>query len=167
MEKKYGMGKAYLAPLNSDSEVRGVVHFIPEGRKKMRVEAHVKGLKPNSLQGFHVHEFGDCSDAEGMKAGGHFDPTGHKPHGGPHSAKRHLGDLGNLESDALGQAAYRQVFSGMNLFGWRGVLGRSVVVHIDPDDLESQPAGASGDRVACAVIGYVRQQEKEKDTLDE
>jgi len=33
-----------------------------------------------------------------------------------------------------------------------GILKRSVVIHADPDDYKSQPAGNSGKRVACGVI---------------
>jgi Cu-Zn family superoxide dismutase len=36
--------------------------------------------------------------------------------------------------------------------GPAGILGRSVVIHADPDDYQSQPAGNSGRRVACGVI---------------
>jgi Cu-Zn family superoxide dismutase len=32
------------------------------------------------------------------------------------------------------------------------VIGRTVVVHLDPDDFTSQPAGMSGERIACGVI---------------
>jgi Cu-Zn family superoxide dismutase len=36
--------------------------------------------------------------------------------------------------------------------GETNILGRSVVIHADPDDTKSQPAGNSGKRVACGVI---------------
>ena len=36
--------------------------------------------------------------------------------------------------------------------GPAGLAGRSVVVHRDPDDYRSQPAGNSGARVACGLI---------------
>jgi Cu-Zn family superoxide dismutase len=42
--------------------------------------------------------------------------------------------------------------SGLSLSGATGVVGRSVVVHADPDDYKSQPAGNSGKRIACGVI---------------
>jgi len=32
------------------------------------------------------------------------------------------------------------------------VIGKAVVVHRDPDDYKSQPAGNSGPRIACGVI---------------
>jgi Cu-Zn family superoxide dismutase len=36
--------------------------------------------------------------------------------------------------------------------GPTGILGKSVVVHRDPDDYKSQPAGNSGPRIACGLI---------------
>jgi Cu-Zn family superoxide dismutase len=32
------------------------------------------------------------------------------------------------------------------------VIGHSVIIHQNPDDYRSQPAGASGKRLACGVI---------------
>jgi Cu-Zn family superoxide dismutase len=36
--------------------------------------------------------------------------------------------------------------------GPTSILGRAFVIHADPDDHKSQPAGNSGKRVACGVI---------------
>ncbi|NCV73319.1 MAG: superoxide dismutase family protein, partial [Burkholderiaceae bacterium] len=36
--------------------------------------------------------------------------------------------------------------------GPAGIVGRSVVIHRDPDDYKSQPAGNSGPRIACGLI---------------
>ena len=38
---------------------------------------------------------------------------------------------------------------------WK-IIGRAVIVHAKEDDLKSQPSGESGERVACGVIGRVR-----------
>ena len=57
----------------------------------IKIEADITGLTPGK-HGFHVHEFGDCSMMDGTCAGGHFNPDG-KPHGGPDSAERHVGEL--------------------------------------------------------------------------
>lgn len=55
-------------------------------------------------------------------------------------------------ANAAGEARFSGVVSGLTLSGPNGVVGRSVVIHADPDDYKSQPAGNSGKRVACGVI---------------
>jgi Cu-Zn family superoxide dismutase len=58
----------------------------------------------------------------------------------------------NLVANAAGEAKFSAVISGLSLSGATGVVGRSVVIHADPDDYKSQPAGNSGKRIACGVI---------------
>jgi Cu-Zn family superoxide dismutase len=31
-------------------------------------------------------------------------------------------------------------------------MGRAVIIHRDADDMKTQPAGASGERIACGII---------------
>lgn len=62
----------------------------------------IEGLDANADRGFHIHEFGDNSNGC-TSAGGHFNPHG-KNHGGPTAADRHVGDLGNVKTDASGTA---------------------------------------------------------------
>ncbi len=66
--------------------------------------------------------------------------------------ERHGGDMPNLLANAAGEARFSGEISGLSLSGASGVVGRSVVVHADPDDYKSQPAGNSGKRIACGVI---------------
>jgi Cu-Zn family superoxide dismutase len=99
-----------------------------------------------------VHEVGDCSAADATSAKGHFNPAG-KSHGHHGGAERHAGDMPNLRADASGSASYAGELSMLSLGGdANGIVGRSVVIHADPDDYKSQPAGNSGKRVACGVI---------------
>ncbi len=133
-----------------DSGVTGKATFKVMADGKVHVDADVSGLTPGK-HGFHVHEFGDCSAADGMSAGGHFNPEGHD-HGAP-GAKSHPGDFGNLEADANGRATLALVLDqGTVDAGPVGIVGRGLIVHADPDDLTSQPVGKAGARVACAVI---------------
>src|ERR1043166_8219189 len=67
-----------------------------------QVAAEIENLTPGK-HGFHIHDKGDCSAADAASAGGHFNPT-HKQHGGPDSAERHAGDLGNIDADPSGKA---------------------------------------------------------------
>ena len=76
--------------------------------------------------------------------------AGHGHHGG---AERHAGDMPNLVADASGKAMLSAELDMLSLTeGPTGILKRSVVIHADPDDYKSQPAGNSGKRVACGVI---------------
>ena len=117
----------------------------------------IVGLAPGN-HGFHVHEFGDCTAADGSSAGGHFNPT-NQPHAGPDADARHVGDMGNIEADASGAAKLDYLDHSMSLANDdRSIIGRSVVVHAKADDFKSQPAGDSGARVACGVIGRAKSQ---------
>jgi Cu-Zn family superoxide dismutase len=140
---------AVLHPLG-DSDVTGTVTFA-RAEDGIQVLAAIRGLEPG-LHGFHIHEFGDCSAPDGKSAGGHFNPAG-APHGGPMSAKRHVGDLGNITADVSGQAQLEVVDPQLELEGPNSIIGRAVVVHGKVDDLTSQPSGAAGARIACGVIG--------------
>jgi Cu-Zn family superoxide dismutase len=146
---------AVLHP-TAENKVSGTVTFTEEA-DGVRVQADITGLSPGK-HGFHVHEFGDCTAADLASAGGHFNPT-NKPHAGPDAAQRHAGDMGNVEADASGAAKLDYVDHEMSLTNdERSVIGRSVIVHAKADDLKSQPAGDSGARIACGVIGRAKSQ---------
>ena len=133
------------------NNVQGTVVFT-QTEEGVRVEASISGLDANSEHGFHIHEYGDCRAADGTSAGGHFDPDD-MPHGGPDDEMRHVGDLGNLQTDADGNATANFVDSRLQLSGMMSILGRGVIVHAERDDLESQPVGAAGARLGCGVVG--------------
>lgn len=133
------------------NKTQGIVSFTKvEGGVKIVAEVH--NLTPGS-HGFHIHEFGDCSSPDGMSAGGHFNPKGSK-HGAPDGLDRHAGDLGNLVADDQGVAHYERVDNVITLEGPDTIVGRSVVVHANADDFQTQPTGNAGGRVACGVIEH-------------
>lgn len=149
----WGSGAKATAKLEptKGSSVRGTANF-EQRRDKVRVAANVSGLRPNSEFGFHIHEIGDCSSGDGMSAKGHFNPFG-KPHGHPGSSERHGGDLPNLKSDAYGNANYIADLDGVTVTaGAASIVSRSLIVHVQPDDYETQPTGNAGARSACGVI---------------
>jgi Cu-Zn family superoxide dismutase len=144
---------AVLSPTQG-SKVTGIITFKRLDNGGMKVTGHVEGLTPGD-HGFHIHEFGDCSAADGASAGGHFNPEGHN-HAGPEVSKRHEGDLGNLTADSHGVAKYDRVFPDMKFRGQNGIVGRGIIVHEKADDLKTQPTGGAGARVACGVIGVAK-----------
>ena len=141
---------AMLEPTKG-SNVRGKVDFEQRG-DKVRVVASISGLRPNGEFGFHIHEAGDCSSGDGMSAKGHFNPFG-KPHGQHGNAERHGGDLQSLKSDASGNASVSFDTDIVTVApGPASVVGRGLIVHVQPDDYKTQPTGNAGARSACAVI---------------
>ena len=117
------------------------------------IKGTITGLEPGK-HGFHIHEFGDLS--KGCKsAGAHYNPDG-VDHGDLEQG--HVGDLGNITADDSGTATFKIVAKRIDLLGDSSVIGRSIVVHSDVDDLgkggdeESLKTGNAGDRLACGVI---------------
>ncbi len=139
---------AVLAPTKAaGGNVAGTI-VLKQEKGYVLVQGEVTGLKPGK-HGFHIHMFGDQRSADGMSLGGHYNPAGH-PHGGPDSKEHHGGDLGNITADDSGKAEVAARAAGVEL---HHILGRSIVVHADADDLKSQPAGNAGARIASGVIG--------------
>ena len=144
----------------NDGKVKGSVHFYEEG-KKVLVKGKIKGLKKNFKHGFHVHQAGDLSEkCKSMCA--HFNPT-NKKHGGRESKERHVGDLGNIESDQNGTALINFYDKVIKLRGKHSIIGRGLVIHSGTDDLglgghsDSLTTGHAGKRLACSVIGYAKE----------
>lgn len=152
-----------LTPTNNQDlpGVTGTITFT-QTKSGVLVVAEVTGLTPNGKHGFHVHQWGDISGADGKATGGHYDPTGEADHGLPdahehdgethHMTGGHAGDFGNLEADENGVASYSKTFEDISLTDKNAVLGRAIIVHIKEDD-GGQPTGNAGARVAQGVIG--------------
>ena len=127
-------------------QIIGHINFF-QGQDGLVIEAEVFGL-PNSdsgFFGFHIHGEGDCRGEGFPNTGAHFNPGGtHHP--------RHAGDLPPLLSDH--GKAYMKVYTDRFHIG--EIIGRSVIIHSAPDDFRSQPAGNSGEKIACGVIRDLR-----------
>ncbi|HTQ37309.1 MAG TPA: superoxide dismutase family protein [Steroidobacteraceae bacterium] len=139
-------------PAKRTNNISGTLQLVT-GTDGVLITGDIMGLKANSTHGFHVHENGDCSGTDFKSAGGHFNPD-NQMHGNPDSTMHHLGDLPNIKADAKGIATVNATVKGATLGdgGPHDILGKSLVVHAKADDYKSQPAGNSGDRIACGVI---------------
>ena len=124
------------------TEVDGTVYVYGE----------ISGLTPGQQHAMHIHEFGDATSTDGMKAGGHYNPE-EKPHGLPGTDARHAGDLGNLKANEEGKTVYRAEFQNISLTGPKNpIIGRGVIIHAKPDD-GGQPVGNAGPRIGFGTIG--------------
>ena len=139
-----------VAVVNAN-KIQGFVLFT---QKDSHVSIHVeiKGLTPNHKHGFHIHESGDLREGCNSCCA-HYNPT-NTTHSGLEGG--HSGDLGNIKTDNKGQCGST---IQTNKFTVQEILGRSIIIHQDEDDLgkgnfdDSHTTGHSGARIACAVIG--------------
>jgi Cu-Zn family superoxide dismutase len=142
--------QAMLAPKSGNMTLAGSAMFSGE-KGQVQVVVNVTGA-PAGMHGLHIHETGDCSAADAMSAGGHWNPSMHM-HAAP-GATAHLGDLGNITIDAAGSGTVTmtnpawEVGTGTPM----DVIGKAVIVHAMPDDLMTQPTGNAGGRIGCGVI---------------
>ena len=155
------MNNQCIAVAVFDGKVKGTVHFIDNYTKNIIIDVNLTGLKKQSYHGFHIHEAGDLTDkCDSMCS--HFNPH-NKQHGCPGSNERHVGDLGNLITDKNGFCKYSFADNVIKLRGKNNIIGRGLIIHADPDDCgqgnneESLITGNAGKRIACAVIGYAKE----------
>jgi Cu-Zn family superoxide dismutase len=117
------------------------------------IKLQLKGVTPGE-HAFHVHAVGKC-EGSFESAGPHFNPTNHKH--GMLSGEGHAGDMPNLHVPQSGELSVEVVNSAISLEKGKpnSVFdndGSSLVIHAKADDYKSDPAGNSGDRIACGVI---------------
>lgn len=154
-----GMLQAQVVLMNEGGGT-GVAGTIMISQKRMggsRLTGTVTGLTEGK-HGFHIHtDLVNPGDSCSV-AGGHYNPATND-HAGPSVEKRHVGDLGNIVADASGTAIV-DIEAPMVFIDKKGVsvLGRSIVIHADADDLglggatSSTTTGNAGARVACGTI---------------
>ena len=140
-----------------DSNIKGNIIFREYKLKKhTEIIIDISNV-PEGLHGFHIHQSGDLREGCSSLCA-HYNPT-NKQHGGREDTERHIGDLGNITAKKNG--IVKSIFTDkkIKLSGKYSIVGRSVVIHADEDDLgkggnkESLKTGNAGKRIACGVIG--------------
>ena len=135
--------------------IRGTVVF-KEAVGGTHIQADIAGLPQTQTNffAFHLHS-GNCggtpvSDSSGTvtdyfpQSGGHYNPTD-QPH------PNHAGDFPVLlASPTKGGSAHLSFFTPRFTVG--EAVGRAVIIHDQPDDYRTQPAGDSGMKIACGNV---------------
>jgi len=136
----------------SGSTLVGTATFTAEGDNKVKLDIEVTGAPPGE-HAVHLHEKGDCSAPDAMSAGEHWNPT-NEAHGKWGSAPFHLGDIGNMKvgDDGRGSLSFTADKWTIGTGAMDDVVGHSIVIHGQPDDFTTQPAGAAGTRLGCGVV---------------
>lgn len=136
-------------------QINGDVWFLDGPDRGTYILVHVEGLppyRPGELGkppigpfGFHIHSGSTCivgnPENPFLSAGEHYNPN-NQPHG------NHAGDLPNLFS--MDGKAIMVFYT--NRFCPLQVIGKTIIIHENPDDSRTQPSGNSGLRLACGEI---------------
>jgi len=132
-------GMVTFREVASGTEVCVEVEGLPEYQPAQ------DGQQPVGPHGFHIHENGSCQVGEPenpfQAAGGHWNPT-NQPHG------NHAGDFPVLFSNH----GYTKMCFITDQFNIGDIIGKSVIIHENPDDYRTQPSGNSGKRLGCGII---------------
>jgi superoxide dismutase, Cu-Zn family len=138
---------------NSDGKAVGTAG-LRETKQGVLVSLQISAL-PAGLHAVHIHGTGKCEAPAFTSAGGHFNPLNMK-HGLKSSDGPHAGDLPDLYVNKDGTGRYEALMESITLSAGKTSVfdadGSAIVVHALPDDNSSDPAGNSGDRIACGVI---------------
>ena len=146
-----GQAQAQAAMKDAQGKDLGTITLTqyPQG---VLIHGELDGLKAG-WHGIHIHENGACTP-NFAAAGGHFNAGGGQH--GIDAAPMHVGDLPNIQASEAGKTAFEHVSHQVTLGEGQASLfkagGTSIVIHANPDDYTSEPAGNSGDRIACGVI---------------
>jgi superoxide dismutase, Cu-Zn family len=141
--------EATAAMVNQAGDSVGTV-ALKQGPHGTHLHARLTGLPPGT-RAIHVHEVGTCDPPDFQSAGGHYDPD-NRAHGFFNPDGYHAGDLPNIhvpESGMLEVEFFNERLKVDDVFDDDGT---SVVIHTEPDDYRTDPAGQAGTRIACGVI---------------
>ena len=134
----------------------GGVALMSQHEHELRIVIDVVGASPGA-HGVHVHDALSCGELEALGQGHHFNPD-RASHGDPRDTQHsHAGDLGNILVDAQGNGHLEFTTRRLSIaIGERDIVRRVITISEARDDFTSQPYGASGPLIACALICEAR-----------
>ena len=145
----YPSASAQIQGSPSCPEIRGTVWF-QQREKGVLVTAEIRGLPDcdgkSGIHAMHIHSGTCCTGNKSdpfADADGHYNP-GNCRH--PY----HAGDMPPLF--ACNGFAWLSFWT--ERFTVREIIGKTVIIHRNPDDFTTQPAGNAGEKIACGVIRW-------------
>ena len=124
-------------------QLSGCIRFYQQ-KGCVLIVAEIFGLPRESetgFFGFHIHQGESCSGTDFSETGSHYNPV-------DQIHPKHTGDLPPL----MGCRGNAYLAVKTNRFTVRDIIGKTVVIHSDPDDFHTQPAGNAGKKIACGMI---------------
>lgn len=134
------------------ADIRGITRFY-QTKQGVLVVTSVSGLPASSdkcaqpIFAFHIHEGNKCTGTNEDYFANAM--THYNPYNCPHPY--HAGDMPPLFG-ADGNA-FSAFFT--KRFNVTDIIGKTVIIHSNPDDFTTQPSGNSKQKIACGIIKYV------------
>lgn len=150
-------GTATVTMNDASGALRGAGEVWQDNNGLVHVDLQLQGFTPGQ-HAIHFHPVGICVGSTTppfASSGTHFNPAS-KQHGLNNPAGPHAGDAPNFTVAADGTAHVQFTTDRVTLTPGAASLvdsnGSSIVIHAGSDDQVSQPAGGSGDKIACGVL---------------
>lgn len=143
------MAKAKIMGAEGYKSIEGEVSFYGTNRGVI-VNVELTGMPYDEARcgvnfyAFHIHEGSSCtgnSEDQFANVGMHYNPDNCR-----HPA--HRGDLLPLVSSK----GYVWETFLIDTFSVEEIIGRTVIIHKNPDDFKTQPSGDAGNKIACGEI---------------
>jgi Cu-Zn family superoxide dismutase len=143
--------------LTATGDTLGTLSLKDLGEGGTEVTVTVSGLDGAGTHAMHFHEIGACEAPSFKSSGGHFNPM-NMAHGKLSADGPHVGDMMNMEVGADGTGTLTIINERASIDGDHGLPalldadGTALIIHERGDDYTTQPTGAAGGRIGCAVL---------------
>ena len=143
--------------MNSAGNEIGTATIADEAEGGVSIQLDITAI-PEGSHAIHFHETGACDTPDFKSAGGHYNPVAAN-HGFQSTAPNpHAGDMRNFDAPASGVVSTDIDNERVTLSPRDGLAplfdenGTALIIHASADDYKTQPTGAAGSRIACAII---------------
>lgn len=131
--------------INAKGEPVGTATLSAARSGGVSIALNLKNLTPGR-HAIHFHETPKCEAPTFESAGAHYNPES-KKHGLFSPDGPHAGDVNNFTVRKDGTVKASLIAARMAMD-----TPSALVIHDKADDLKTDPAGNSGDRIACGVV---------------
>lgn len=158
---KENLSEILIAKIKGNSDypdITGKITF-KQVNSKVNILVNLQNLPENKFLGFHIHKGNTCTgndEDEFKDVGKHYNPS-------RSSHPEHAGDLPILYT---ADGNITTVFE-TNKFTLDEIKDKTIIIHEQADDFKSQPAGNSGEKIACGEITEFKLKESKMKFLKE
>lgn len=156
-EQTRGLMTQKFAIINTAGVEIGEVTIADQAAGGVMLNLDVTAI-PQGLHAIHFHTNGTCDLPNFTSAEGHYNPMDVN-HGFESTAPNpHAGDMRNFDAPASGVVKTQISNERVSLSDRNGFAplfdadNTALIIHASADDYVTQPTGAAGGRIACAVI---------------